>query len=97
MADSSTESKELPGTELFIDYCHMNWRGYAEMSRAVLKVLFEVHPELNPGSAPLPGVEDLGRLVGMPDEPVLAQIALYNSDLPPQQSAAETTQQLDHP
>jgi len=68
----------LPGTELFIDYCHMNWRGYAEMSRAVLKVLFEVHPELNPGSAPLPEVDDLGRLLGMPDEAVLVQIARYN-------------------
>lgn len=23
----------LPGPEVFLDYCHMNWRGYASMAR----------------------------------------------------------------
>jgi len=57
----------------------MNWRGYAEMSRAVLEGLFAFYPELNPGAAPLPGVEELGRLLAMPNESVLVQIARYNS------------------
>ena len=29
----------LPGPELYIDYCHMNWRGYSQMARPVAEAI----------------------------------------------------------
>jgi len=43
----------VPGEELFVDNCHMNWRGYAEMASEVLDTLLE--NGLGPaGAAPRP-------------------------------------------
>jgi len=31
----------IPGEEIFVDNCHMNWRGYAEMADVILESFFE--------------------------------------------------------
>jgi tetratricopeptide (TPR) repeat protein len=52
----------LPGSELFTDYCHMNWRGYALMAEELLDVM--------EGSGLLPAAPqrvDAERLVALRD------------------------------
>lgn len=46
LVDLDAEAKELatmwlPGEEVFHDYCHMNWRGYGQMSSKVVRTLME--------------------------------------------------------
>lgn len=36
----------VPGPELFVDYCHMNWRGYALVGRAVVDALVQLDGSL---------------------------------------------------
>ncbi len=36
----------IPGPELFVDYCHMNWRGYAAMAEPLLEALEKHEPTL---------------------------------------------------
>lgn len=51
----------LPGPELFVDYCHMNWWGYGLMAQEILRVI-----EASPAAPPWPaaGVElDLYRIM----------------------------------
>ncbi len=58
----------LPGEELFVDFCHMNWKGYGEMAQVVLAALqgksFE--PRGQQHLAPLPSVEEVGEGFGLP-------------------------------
>jgi len=50
----------IPGHELFVDYCHMNWIGYAAMEKAILRVLEE--ERWLPGKVGgLPSLEELRR------------------------------------
>ena len=52
----------IPGHELFLDYCHMHWAGYARMARAVLDALSQAG--LGPASPKFPGkAADLNELV----------------------------------
>ncbi len=53
----------IPGSEQYIDYCHMNWRGYATMAAEFLRAL----PRALPG-VPTPelDVEAAGRALGLP-------------------------------
>ena len=32
---------QIPGSELYIDACHMNWNGYSHMAEALLEAIFE--------------------------------------------------------
>jgi hypothetical protein len=60
-------SDGIPGPEQFLDYCHMNWLGYATMADAVLQVIEE--RDLGPrGDAahPPPSREELRTLFRLP-------------------------------
>jgi len=60
-------SDGIPGPEQFLDYCHMNWLGYATMADAVLQVIEE--KGLGPrGDAerPPPSREELRTLFRLP-------------------------------
>ncbi len=60
----------LPGSNLFVDYCHLNWHGYYEMSQVILDVLLADLPALAaPG--PKPTRDDLIAREGWNDLPVL--------------------------
>jgi len=43
----------LPGPDLFVDYCHMNWRGYRLMAHEVLARLDQRFPRLQPAAPAL--------------------------------------------
>ena len=58
----------LPGEELFVDFCHMNWKGYGEMAHVVLATL-QGKPFEPPGEQhlePLPSVEVVGEKFKLP-------------------------------
>ncbi len=60
----------LPGNNLFVDYCHLNWNGYYEMTQAILDVLLANLPALtDPG--PKPTLADLVAREGWNDLPEL--------------------------
>jgi len=60
----------LPGSNLFVDYCHLNWHGYYEMTQVILDVLLADLPALAaPG--PKPTRDDLIAREGWNDLPVL--------------------------
>jgi len=67
-AAASLSPGGLPGEELFVDFCHMNWKGYGEMAHVVLAALqgksFE--PKGEPHLAPLQSVEEVGEKFGLP-------------------------------
>jgi hypothetical protein len=44
----------IPGKNIFLDYCHMNYRGYYLMSQEVLRVLAEREMIPGNGREPLP-------------------------------------------
>jgi len=58
----------LPGKELFVDFCHMNWRGYGEMAQVVLAALREqgLEPPGEASDQPLPSVAELAERFGLP-------------------------------
>lgn len=59
----------VPGPELFFDYCHMNWVGYAAMADVVRKTMQEAGIE-PPGPAQmdrLPSRPVLAKQFGLPD------------------------------
>jgi len=60
----------LPGPDLFYDYCHLNWRGYAEMSAEILQGLQRAGlvPAEGPGRT-LPPREELRARFGLPADP----------------------------
>lgn len=53
----------IPGYDLFLDFCHMNWRGYAAMALEIEAALGEAG--LLVGGEPAPTVDDLGARFGM--------------------------------
>jgi hypothetical protein len=53
----------LPGPELFLDYCHMSWWGYAAMTEPILEALGEVAPALRTDH---PDLVELGPRLGLP-------------------------------
>ncbi len=59
----------IPGREIFVDYCHLNWSGYAMMADEILRVL--QRKGLEPRSVrppdPRPDREGLRRRFGLPD------------------------------
>jgi len=60
-------SDGIPGPEQFLDYCHMNWLGYATMADAVLGVIED--KDLGPSGAeagPPPTREELRMLFRLP-------------------------------
>ena len=63
-AARATSPGELPGDDLFIDYCHLNWRGYASMARVLTSRLVEegVLPER---TTPQPTFEEYADEVGI--------------------------------
>lgn len=54
----------LPGPDLFLDSCHMNWRGYGRMADAVLDGLEASLPDVPNLDEPL-DIEGLGRSLGL--------------------------------
>ena len=58
----------LPGAELFDDYCHLQWWGYAQMAEEVLRVLeaSQLLPTGEAGAGPAPSREELRQLWGLP-------------------------------
>jgi lysophospholipase L1-like esterase len=58
----------IPGEELFVDFCHMNWKGYGEMAQVVLAALDEqkLGPAGTTGGQTLPSVEELAERFGLP-------------------------------
>jgi lysophospholipase L1-like esterase len=61
----------IPGPELFLDYCHMNWAGYAAMADVVRKVLHDsgIMPPPQQAADRLPSRIELARKYGLPDVP----------------------------
>lgn len=57
----------IPGDELFLDYCHMRWSGYAAMAAEVLAAL-ERAGHVPAVARPLPPAGALAREWGLPDE-----------------------------
>lgn len=60
----------LPGPELFVDYCHLNWRGYALMAQELLRVL-EGDALIPTGQGPRVSVTDLAASLGLEPLPEL--------------------------
>jgi len=58
----------LPGKELFVDFCHMNWRGYGGMAEAVLATLAEhgLGPTTEASPMTPPTVTELAERFGLP-------------------------------
>ena len=58
----------LPGKELFVDFCHMNWRGYGGMAEAVLATLAEhgLGPTTHASPLTPPTVTELAERFGLP-------------------------------
>ena len=57
----------VPGEELFLDYCHMHWRGYAAMAEETLTTLDALAlPRLPPGAPVTVPMEDRGAELGLP-------------------------------
>ena len=56
----------LPGANLFVDYCHLNWRGYATMTQALTRDL-ESSGLLPPREGPPVDVEAVARSKGIPE------------------------------
>lgn len=54
----------IPGQELFYDYCHMNWKGYAAMEDAILRTLDKAD-WLPDRSGPRPSREELRLRFGL--------------------------------
>ena len=57
----------LPGDNLFVDYCHLHWPGYAHMAQEVLQTLRREH--LDPGRGQVDQVipwEEQARIWGLP-------------------------------
>lgn len=73
LADLEKEAEALslhgiPGPELFVDYCHMNWIGYAAMEKAMLRVLEQ--EEWLPGKGGRrPSLEELRRRFDLDERP----------------------------
>jgi len=60
-------SDGIPGAEQFLDYCHMNWQGYAAMAGEVLEVLErEKLGPPGPATSTAPGREELRVLFRLP-------------------------------
>ena len=38
-AARNASPRGIPGPELFVDYCHMNWRGYGLMAEQTIRAL----------------------------------------------------------
>jgi hypothetical protein len=57
----------VPGSELFVDNCHMTWEGYALMGEEVRRVLEQtgVGPSW-PVEAPPLGLDEMGERLGLP-------------------------------
>lgn len=66
----------LPGDDLFFDSCHMNWRGYGAMARALADTL---GPMLGADPASL-DPEALGIALGLPQGDAVEQIVFAYSD-----------------
>ncbi len=65
----------LPGPELYVDYCHMNWRGYAAMTGPFLQAI----PRVLPGVVAEPlDWEAEGRRMGLPPGDAVEQIRVTN-------------------
>lgn len=63
----------LPGPDLFLDSCHMNWRGYAAMADAILDGLETAVPGMPSSNQPL-NVDALARTLGLSPGDNRAQI-----------------------
>jgi tetratricopeptide (TPR) repeat protein len=77
-------SEARPDEDWFLDYCHMGWRGYAEMGRTAFEAVRAHEVGLvRPGASPLP-TEEFGALAGVPDGGVLEQwrYILHRGDYP---------------
>ena len=66
----------LPGPDLFLDYCHMNWRGYAAMSRTILDALGRAVPGIRVDG---PDPVELGRALGRPEGDNAEQVRVTSS------------------
>jgi lysophospholipase L1-like esterase len=64
---SRSRSDGIPGPEQFLDYCHMNWIGYATMADAVLQVIEQqgLGPSGDEAAGP-PSREELRTLFRLP-------------------------------
>lgn len=55
----------VPGPELFVDFCHLNWRGYSLMAAEILRVLDEVAPPPWPPTGEVPDMAAIRRTHGL--------------------------------
>jgi len=62
----------LPGPELFVDYCHLNWRGYALMAETLIGTL-ESADLIPAASDPIVDTDALARDLGLEEVPALRE------------------------
>jgi hypothetical protein len=65
----SVSPNQIPGSEIYIDACHMNWRGYSHMAEALLEAIFEhgLGPDgAHFDSSALPDRDSLAESWGLP-------------------------------
>lgn len=64
----------IPGYDLFLDFCHMNWRGYALMAEELMATLggAGLLPEGDAASAKT--IEELGAQLGMADVETMGRV-----------------------
>lgn len=76
LVDLEAAAKEvsdgLPGSDLFLDYCHMSCAGYARMGQEVLQAAGSAEPRLSVESTP--SAQEFCRRHGVPGGPVLDQV-----------------------
>ncbi|MCP4873461.1 MAG: tetratricopeptide repeat protein [Proteobacteria bacterium] len=65
----------LPGPQLYVDYCHMNWRGYASMTRPVAAAIADHEPSLE---LSWPDIEAIARDAGLPSGGNAEQVRVTN-------------------
>ncbi|MCO4770822.1 MAG: SGNH/GDSL hydrolase family protein [Deltaproteobacteria bacterium] len=66
-AAEASSPQGLPGPELFVDYCHLNWRGYHQMAAVLLERLEEVELVIATASPAL-DPEVAARRLRIPDD-----------------------------
>ena len=64
----------VPGYDLFLDFCHMNWRGYALMASEIIATLEAAGLMPPGGSEPGPSIEALGEQLGMAEIEAMGRV-----------------------